>query len=156
MRDCESQHHNSSKFFQEALKLLQELELQIPNESLLYFSIGQVYKKLGEPHLELMNLAWAMDLDPKGSSSLIKQAIEKNFLPRDKELNNTMGRIGENFVSYDVKTHCQIVVALRYAILFVYVLVNLYCESLSAEKVPCSKTCFGKISSIRKCPHSFQ
>ncbi|XP_075257253.1 cell division cycle protein 27 homolog isoform X2 [Convolutriloba macropyga] len=79
---------------QEALKLLQELELQIPNESLLYFSIGQVYKKLGEPHLELMNLAWAMDLDPKGSSSLIKQAIEKNFLPRDKELNNTMGRIG--------------------------------------------------------------
>ncbi len=73
--------------------MLEELELQIPNESLLYFSIGQVYKKLGEPHLELMNFAWAMDLDPKGSNSLIKQAIEKNFLPRDREVQHNISRV---------------------------------------------------------------
>ena len=45
----------------------------------------QVYKKLGQTHLALMNFSWAMDLDPKGANNQIKEAIDKRYLPDDEE-----------------------------------------------------------------------
>lgn len=44
----------------------------------------QVYKKLGQTHLALMNFSWAMDLDPKGANNQIKEAIDKRYLPEDE------------------------------------------------------------------------
>lgn len=46
--------------------------------------VTQVYKKLGQTHLALMNFSWAMDLDPKGANNQIKEAIDKRYLPEDE------------------------------------------------------------------------
>lgn len=49
----------------------------------------QVYKKLGQTHLALMNFSWAMDLDPKGANNTIKEAIDKRYLPEDESEGET-------------------------------------------------------------------
>ncbi|XP_036145812.1 cell division cycle protein 27 homolog isoform X2 [Monomorium pharaonis] len=59
----------------EALREFEELKNIIPKESLIYYSIGKVHKKLGNTHLALMYFSWATDLDPKGVNSQIKEAI---------------------------------------------------------------------------------
>lgn len=51
---------------------------------IFYLSVSQVYKKLGQTHLALMNFSWAMDLDPKGANNQIKEAIDKRYLPEDE------------------------------------------------------------------------
>ncbi|XP_050529418.1 cell division cycle protein 27 homolog isoform X2 [Daktulosphaira vitifoliae] len=61
---------------QEALYELEELKEIVPQESLVYFLTGKVHKKLGNIHLALMNFNRATDLDPKGASNQIKEAIE--------------------------------------------------------------------------------
>lgn len=53
-------------------------------DTCLTASILQVYKKLGQTHLALMNFSWAMDLDPKGANNQIKEAIDKRYLPEDE------------------------------------------------------------------------
>lgn len=59
----------------EALREFEELKNIVPKESLVYYSIGKVHKKLGNTHLALMYFSWATDLDPKGVNSQIKEAI---------------------------------------------------------------------------------
>lgn len=59
--------------------------------------VPQVYKKLGQTHLALMNFSWAMDLDPKGANNQIKEAIDKRYLPEDEG------------------THCSHCLAMSYA-----------------------------------------
>ncbi|XP_076661729.1 cell division cycle protein 27 isoform X1 [Halictus rubicundus] len=59
----------------EALSEFEELKNIVPKESLVYYSIGKVHKKLGNTHLALMYFSWASDLDPKGVNSQIKEAI---------------------------------------------------------------------------------
>ncbi|KAK0180246.1 hypothetical protein PV327_005911 [Microctonus hyperodae] len=59
----------------EALREFEELKNIAPKESLVYYSIGKVHKKLGNTHLALMYFSWATDLDPKGVNSQIKEAI---------------------------------------------------------------------------------
>ncbi|XP_077997819.1 cell division cycle protein 27 homolog [Glandiceps talaboti] len=71
--------------YQEALNELEELKEIVPTESLVYFLLGKVFKKLGQTHLALMNFSWAMDLDPKGTNNQIKEAIDKRYLPDDEE-----------------------------------------------------------------------
>ncbi|XP_033728258.1 cell division cycle protein 27 homolog isoform X2 [Pecten maximus] len=56
----------ASERHKEALQELEELKQIVPKESLVYFLIGKVHKKLGNSDLALMNFSWAMDLDPKG------------------------------------------------------------------------------------------
>ena len=58
---------------EEALKELEKLKMLVPKESILYFMIGKVHKKLGNTHLALMNFSWATDLDPKGANNLHKE-----------------------------------------------------------------------------------
>lgn len=53
-------------------------------DTCLTASTLQVYKKLGQTHLALMNFSWAMDLDPKGANNQIKEAIDKRYLPEDE------------------------------------------------------------------------
>ncbi|XP_072034450.1 cell division cycle protein 27 homolog [Amphiura filiformis] len=72
--------------YQEALTELEELKHIIPKESLVYFIMGKVYKKLGQTHLALANFSWALDLDPKGANNQIKEALDKRYLPDDDEL----------------------------------------------------------------------
>ncbi|KAI0228359.1 cell division cycle 27 [Lamellibrachia satsuma] len=69
----------------EALKELEELKEIVPKESLVYFLIGKVHKKLGNTHLALMNFSWAMDLDPKGANNQIKEAIDKRYVNDEDE-----------------------------------------------------------------------
>ncbi|XP_070569876.1 cell division cycle protein 27 homolog [Ptychodera flava] len=71
--------------YQEALNELEELKQIVPKESLVYFLLGKVYKKLGQTHVALMNFSWAMDLDPKGTNNQIKEAIDKRYLPDDDD-----------------------------------------------------------------------
>lgn len=83
--------HRASIYFttdrhQEALKELEELKELVPKESLVYFLIGKVHKKLGNTHLALMNFSWAMDLDPKGANNQIKEAIDKRYTNEDDDV----------------------------------------------------------------------
>eukprot|EP00057_Strongylocentrotus_purpuratus_P020402 XP_011674876.1 PREDICTED: cell division cycle protein 27 homolog [Strongylocentrotus purpuratus] len=71
--------------YQDALKELEEMKQMTPSESLVYFLIGKVYKKLGQTHQALANFSWALDLDPKGANSQIKEALDKHYLPEDDE-----------------------------------------------------------------------
>ncbi|KOX68019.1 Cell division cycle protein 27 like protein [Melipona quadrifasciata] len=59
----------------EALREFEELKNIVPKESLVYYSIGKVHKKLGNTDLALMYFSWATDLDPKGVNSQMKEAI---------------------------------------------------------------------------------
>ena len=59
--------------YEDALNELEKLKLLVPKESILYFMIGKVHKKLGNTHLALMNFSWATDLDPKGANNLHKE-----------------------------------------------------------------------------------
>lgn len=68
---------------QEALQELEELKQLTPNESMIYFLMGKVYNKLGQTHLALASFSWAHDLDPKGSMSPVKEALDKHYLPDD-------------------------------------------------------------------------
>lgn len=63
----------------EALQELEELKQLIPKESLVYYLIGKVHKKLGNTDLALMHFSWATDLDPKGASSQIKEAFDPSI-----------------------------------------------------------------------------
>ncbi|CAH0548030.1 unnamed protein product [Brassicogethes aeneus] len=63
----------------EALHELEELKELIPKESLVYYLIGKVHKKLGNTDLALMHFSWATDLDPKGASSQIKEAFDPSI-----------------------------------------------------------------------------
>ena len=36
----------------------------------------KVHNKLGNTHLALMHFSWAMDLDPKGANTQIKDALD--------------------------------------------------------------------------------
>eukprot|EP00061_Rhincodon_typus_P012818 g38790.t1 len=82
---------------QAALQELEELKQIVPKESLVYFLIGKVYKKLGQTHLALMNFSWAMDLDPKGANNQIKEAIDKRYLPDDEEPVTNDGQLSEGY-----------------------------------------------------------
>lgn len=73
--------HRSSVYFSlgrhaEALNELEQLKEIVPKESLVYYLIGKVHKKLGNTDLALMNFSWATDLDPKGASSQIREAFD--------------------------------------------------------------------------------
>ncbi|XP_074644278.1 cell division cycle protein 27 homolog [Tubulanus polymorphus] len=75
----------------EALKELEELKVIVPKESLVYFLIGKVHKKLGNMHLAMMNFSWAMDLDPKGANNQIKEAIDKRYVTDDDDAYDVFG-----------------------------------------------------------------
>ncbi|CAG5121231.1 unnamed protein product, partial [Candidula unifasciata] len=70
---------------QEALEELETLKQIIPRESLVYFLMGKVHKKLGNTHLAMMNFSWAMDLDPKGLNNQIKEAVDKRYVTEDDD-----------------------------------------------------------------------
>ncbi|KAH9524059.1 anaphase-promoting complex subunit cdc27 [Bulinus truncatus] len=69
----------------EALEELETLKQIIPRESLVYFLMGKVHKKLGDTHLAMMNFSWAMDLDPKGLNNQIKEAVDKRYVSEDDD-----------------------------------------------------------------------
>lgn len=73
--------HRGSMYFQcgkyqEALKELEQLKQIVPKESVVYYIVGKIQKKLGNVDLALMNFSWATDLDPKGASNQVKDAFD--------------------------------------------------------------------------------
>merc|ERR1719318_1883626 len=77
---------HSSERYQEALEELLELKQIVPKESPVYFLIGKVHNKLGNTHLALMHFSWAMDLDPKGANSQIKDALDPALNRQSQEI----------------------------------------------------------------------
>jgi anaphase-promoting complex subunit 3 len=77
---CSMERHN------EALSELEQLKQIVPKESLVYFMIGKVHKRLGNTHLALINFSWAMDLDPKGANNQIKEVIDRQYANDDDEV----------------------------------------------------------------------
>ncbi|KAL5005582.1 hypothetical protein ScPMuIL_016740 [Solemya velum] len=69
----------------DALEELEELKQIVPKESLVYFLIGKVHKKLGNTHLALINFSWATELDPKGTNNQIKESIDKHYVTEDDD-----------------------------------------------------------------------
>ncbi|XP_041374494.1 cell division cycle protein 27 homolog [Gigantopelta aegis] len=89
-RNALCKFHRASILFandkhKDALQELEELKTIVPKESLVYFLIGKVHKKLGNTHLALMNFSWAMDLDPKGINNQIKEAIDKRYVTEEDD-----------------------------------------------------------------------
>ncbi|RUS71208.1 hypothetical protein EGW08_021033 [Elysia chlorotica] len=76
---------SASDRHKEALEELEALKEIIPRESLVYFLMGKVQKKLGNTHLAMMNFSWAMDLDPKGLNNQIKEAVNKRYVTEDED-----------------------------------------------------------------------
>lgn len=77
------QYHRASMFFQtsrnhEALMELEKLKQIVPKESVVYYIVGKIHKKLGNVNLALMNFSWATDLDPKGTNNQVRDAFEPN------------------------------------------------------------------------------
>lgn len=75
--------HRGSIYFQcgrfkEALAELEQLKQTQPKESLVFYMIGQIHKKLGNSDLSIMNYSWATDLDPKGANNQIKDVFDSN------------------------------------------------------------------------------
>merc|ERR1719500_22842 len=75
---------------QEALEELLELKEIVPKESPVYFLIGKVHNKLNNTHLALMHYSWAMDLDPKGANSQVKDALDPALNRVGQELGLSM------------------------------------------------------------------
>lgn len=83
----------------EALKELEELKAIVPKESLVYYLIGKVHKKLGNTDLALMHFSWATDLDPKGASSQIKEAFDPSTGRNTTDAESPTSPIGDEYQS---------------------------------------------------------
>ncbi|KAI6204151.1 hypothetical protein M3Y94_00639100 [Aphelenchoides besseyi] len=55
--------------FQAAEKELNELKVMSPDEAHVFFLLGRVYRKLNNPHLAMLNFAWATEIDPRGEQN---------------------------------------------------------------------------------------
>lgn len=86
--------HRGSMYFQcgrylEALNELEQLKQIVPKESVVFYIIGKIHKKLGNVDLALMNFSWATDLDPKGANNQVKDAFDPNPNNTNMPLNVT-------------------------------------------------------------------
>mmetsp|Transcript_15917 Transcript_15917/g.11513 ORF Transcript_15917/g.11513 Transcript_15917/m.11513 type:complete len:84 (-) Transcript_15917:39-290(-) len=62
--------------YEEALKVLLELMVQVPKEAPIHIVIGKIYKKLGNVEKALHHFTKALDLDPK-DTNMVKSLIDK-------------------------------------------------------------------------------
>jgi len=94
----------SGERYAEALAELNELKDIVPKESPVYFLLGKVHNKLGNTHHALMHFSWAMDLDPKGANSQIKDALDPalNRAVQDSRLEEDMA--GDEMESRNLNT----------------------------------------------------
>jgi len=92
---------HSTERYQEALEELLELKQIVPKESPVYFLIGKVHNKLGNTHLALMHFSWAMDLDPKGANSQIKDALDPALNRQSQEMGNSAQDQEESMAAED-------------------------------------------------------
>lgn len=89
-----SKFHRGSMYFQcgrynDALRELEQLRHVVPKESVVFYIIGKIHKKLGSVDLALMNFSWATDLDPKGANNQVKDAFDPNPSLANMPLNVT-------------------------------------------------------------------
>merc|ERR1719318_383477 len=98
---------HSSERYQEALEELLELKQIVPKESPVYFLIGKVHNKLGNTHLALMHFSWAMDLDPKGANSQIKDALDPALNRQSQDIGSVEQEQEESMVAEETVQHHQ-------------------------------------------------
>ena len=77
-----------------------------------YLFTLQVYQQLSEPHLAQMNFSWAMSLDPQGTNTMIKEAMnqqhyvndELDFMQSDDHTQNSLAGLSiEDEIMSDVE-----------------------------------------------------
>lgn len=68
---------------------MEQLKQIVPKESVVFYIIGKIHKKLGNVDLALMNFSWATDLDPKGANNQVKDAFDPNSNQASIALNVT-------------------------------------------------------------------
>ena len=56
----------------------------------------QVHNKLNNTHLALMHFSWAMDLDPKGANSQIKDALDRSMNKAAQENTDTLAALDDD------------------------------------------------------------
>ncbi|XP_002968773.2 cell division cycle protein 27 homolog B [Selaginella moellendorffii] len=79
----------SEERYNDALGVLEQLKEVAPRESSVYFLIGKVYKRLGQPESAMYHFCVALDLKPSTADvNLIKNAIEKLHVPDESEEEN--------------------------------------------------------------------
>jgi len=98
---------HSNERYQEALDELLELKQIVPKESPVYFLIGKVHNKLGNTHLALMHFSWAMDLDPKGANSQIKDALDPALNRQSQDIGSVEQEQEESMVAEETVQHHQ-------------------------------------------------
>jgi tetratricopeptide (TPR) repeat protein len=69
----------------EALKVLENLSINVPREAPIHIMIGKINKKLGDKDKALSHFNIAMDLDPK-DSNMVKSLIDK--IDKDNDFND--------------------------------------------------------------------
>merc|ERR1712083_1260715 len=82
--------------FDEALVELNQLKVLVPKESPVYFLMGKVHNKLNNTHLALMHFSWAMDLDPKGANSQIKDALDRSMNKAAQENTDALAAVDDD------------------------------------------------------------
>ena len=70
--------------FEQALKVLEDLQIYVPKEAPIHIMIGKIYKKLNNTNMAHKHFQQALDLDPK-DSNMVKSLIEK--IHQDNDLN---------------------------------------------------------------------
>ena len=70
---------------EDALAQLAIVKEAAPKEPAVYTLMSKIYKKMGHEDKATFHSAWAADLDPKGSNTMIKEAIERHQLPEDDD-----------------------------------------------------------------------
>ncbi|CAH8525622.1 unnamed protein product [Schistosoma margrebowiei] len=61
--------------YSEVLSELQKLLVLTPREAMVYLMIGHTYKKLGNTPQAMIHYSWAMELDPKGANSHLRDIM---------------------------------------------------------------------------------
>nr|CAH8842638.1 unnamed protein product [Trichobilharzia regenti] len=61
--------------YSEVLSELQKLLVLTPREAMVYLMIGHTYKKLGNTPQAMIHYSWAMELDPKGANTHLRDIM---------------------------------------------------------------------------------
>nr|CDS26935.1 cell division cycle protein 27 [Hymenolepis microstoma]CDS35120.1 cell division cycle protein 27 [Hymenolepis microstoma] len=61
--------------FQESIDELERLMVITPHEAMIYFMLGNAYQKIGNHPQSMIYFSWAMELDPKGVNSSLRDIM---------------------------------------------------------------------------------
>eukprot|EP00042_Codosiga_hollandica_P040945 m.359353 g.359353 ORF g.359353 m.359353 type:complete len:750 (+) comp55993_c1_seq5:3-2252(+) len=79
----------STEKYDAALELALKVKEMVPVESAVYFLLSKIYQKKGQDDQARIQLLWALNLDPKGSQRLFKEAAQQHHLMEDEDIDRS-------------------------------------------------------------------